>query len=398
MSLPVRPHRGTAPNVEGNEFTYDVVAGDAPDPHLEFPPEQGHERHRPQHHEPVFVIEPASHVQRQAQPQDVDQELVPSDLELFRDAVKNVVPHWERPRFVPVLALRTLLSAAGRRIGATLVMARHVAAWAFVALCFSVIGAYGAALRMTSRLAQWTSRSGARVLGAFTSAGVAGMSWLRSLPTPRVRARLNRDLDEVHISLRLPAPNRTLMVFTGGIAVGAIVMWLASVPSAPAGSPDSAVPLASAAVAPGPTANDAGAAVYTAVPVTMPISGELQPLSGQRETAPAPSSPVAMPTVVESPATSVTPTPPSVEAPGSGVTPTPTVIESPAITVTSMPAGARVTVDGIGWGETPVTIHYLPPGQKVVRISKEGYESEQRIISVPDDPRSAAVRVALRTR
>jgi len=224
MSLPVRPHRGTAPNVEGNEFTYDVVDGDAPDPHLEFPPEQGHERHRPQHQEPVFVIEPASHVERQAQPQDVDQELVPSDLELFRDAVKNVVPHWERPRFVPVLALRTLLSAAGRRIGATLVMARHVAAWAFVALCFSVIGAYGAALRMTSRLAHGISRAGARVRGAAGSARIAGMSRIRAVPTPRVRARLIRNVGALHISLRLPTPNRTLMVFIGGTAVGAVIM------------------------------------------------------------------------------------------------------------------------------------------------------------------------------
>ena len=73
----------------------------------------------------------------------------------------------------------------------------------------------------------------------------------------------------------------------------------------------------------------------------------------------------------------------------------PMVIRSAAMTVTSTPAGARVTVNGIGWGETPVTISHLPPGQKVVRVTKEGYESQQRIISIPDDRRSADIRVTL---
>ena len=68
---------------------------------------------------------------------------------------------------------------------------------------------------------------------------------------------------------------------------------------------------------------------------------------------------------------------------------------SAAMTVRSTPAGARVTVNGIGWGETPVTIRHLPPGQKLVRVTKEGYESQQRIISVSDDLRSANVRVTL---
>jgi hypothetical protein len=74
------------------------------------------------------------------------------------------------------------------------------------------------------------------------------------------------------------------------------------------------------------------------------------------------------------------------------------VVASKAIRVTSVPAGARVTVDGIGWGETPVTIHHLPSGRKVIRVTKSGFKSQQRIISVPDDHRSAAVRVTLRAR
>jgi hypothetical protein len=77
---------------------------------------------------------------------------------------------------------------------------------------------------------------------------------------------------------------------------------------------------------------------------------------------------------------------------------TPAVVQSTAITVTSAPAGARVTVDGIGWGETPVTIRNLPPGQKVIRVTKEGYQSQQQTISVADDPHSSGVRVILRAR
>jgi cytoskeletal protein RodZ len=46
------------------------------------------------------------------------------------------------------------------------------------------------------------------------------------------------------------------------------------------------------------------------------------------------------------------------------------------LVVTTQPAGARVTVNGIGWGITPVTIRYLPGGDKRIRVSKEGYATE----------------------
>jgi hypothetical protein len=50
------------------------------------------------------------------------------------------------------------------------------------------------------------------------------------------------------------------------------------------------------------------------------------------------------------------------------------------LVVTTQPAGARVTVNGIGWGVTPVTIHHMPPGDKRIRVSKEGYASEERVL------------------
>jgi cytoskeleton protein RodZ len=50
------------------------------------------------------------------------------------------------------------------------------------------------------------------------------------------------------------------------------------------------------------------------------------------------------------------------------------------LVVTTQPAGARVTVDGIGWGIAPVTIRYLQAGDKRIRVSKEGYVAEERVV------------------
>jgi len=55
------------------------------------------------------------------------------------------------------------------------------------------------------------------------------------------------------------------------------------------------------------------------------------------------------------------------------------------LVITSEPPGARVTVDGIGWGFTPVTVRHLPPGAKRIRVTKEGYSSEEREVRVAGD-------------
>ncbi len=75
-------------------------------------------------------------------------------------------------------------------------------------------------------------------------------------------------------------------------------------------------------------------------------------------------------------------------------------IEPPAridgsMQVMSEPAGAYVTVNGIRWGQTPVTIPYLEPGEKRVRITKDGYGSaEERLLLTPENP-TQVVRVTL---
>jgi len=66
---------------------------------------------------------------------------------------------------------------------------------------------------------------------------------------------------------------------------------------------------------------------------------------------------------------------------------TPPVSLATELMVASQPGGARVTVDGIGWGVTPVTIRHLPTGVKRVRVSKDGYATTERIVSVIESRR-----------
>jgi cytoskeletal protein RodZ len=54
------------------------------------------------------------------------------------------------------------------------------------------------------------------------------------------------------------------------------------------------------------------------------------------------------------------------------------------LVVTTQPAGARVTVTGIGWGLAPLTIRHLPAGDKRIRVSKEGYASEERVVNLAE--------------
>lgn len=52
------------------------------------------------------------------------------------------------------------------------------------------------------------------------------------------------------------------------------------------------------------------------------------------------------------------------------------------LVVTTKPAGARVTVNGIAWGTSPVTIRHLPTGDKRIRVTKDGYASQERVLRI----------------
>jgi cytoskeletal protein RodZ len=63
--------------------------------------------------------------------------------------------------------------------------------------------------------------------------------------------------------------------------------------------------------------------------------------------------------------------------------------------ITSEPAGAQITVNGISWGVTPVTIPYMPFGKKEIRATKPGYVSAQRGFDFAPDRRVRSVRIQL---
>jgi len=63
--------------------------------------------------------------------------------------------------------------------------------------------------------------------------------------------------------------------------------------------------------------------------------------------------------------------------------------------ITSEPAGAQVTVNGIGWGVTPLTIRYMPFGKKLIRATKPGYVGAQRSLDFLPDRRVRSVRIEL---
>ena len=63
--------------------------------------------------------------------------------------------------------------------------------------------------------------------------------------------------------------------------------------------------------------------------------------------------------------------------------------------ITSEPTGALVTVNGVGWGPTPVTIRYMPFGRKLIRATKPGYASAQRGFDFVPTGRARSVRIQL---
>lgn len=73
--------------------------------------------------------------------------------------------------------------------------------------------------------------------------------------------------------------------------------------------------------------------------------------------------------------------------------PTPAV-SATELVVTTEPAGARITVNGIGWGSSPARIQYLEPGQKRIRVSLEGYVAVERVLQV-DEGRRQALNIQL---
>jgi hypothetical protein len=64
--------------------------------------------------------------------------------------------------------------------------------------------------------------------------------------------------------------------------------------------------------------------------------------------------------------------------------------------IVSKPAKAHVTVNGIGRGETPLRVRYLPLGSYTIRVVQPGYKIGQAVVTLRPDQPNRTVRVVLR--
>jgi cytoskeletal protein RodZ len=99
-------------------------------------------------------------------------------------------------------------------------------------------------------------------------------------------------------------------------------------------------------------------------------------------------------------ASRVAPTPS--EVPGAGAVETAAALDAtplaPAspieLVIRTQPEGARVTVNGISRGASPVTIRHLEPGEKRIRVTMDGYTAIERSVTI-DEGRRETIRIRL---
>jgi cytoskeletal protein RodZ len=131
--------------------------------------------------------------------------------------------------------------------------------------------------------------------------------------------------------------------------------------------------------------NSEGAAVRNGVPVDSAPGQDRPGTGGNRLTATTGTLPLTsgpQKAAAPSPAVAAASTAPSAPAAAAAleVEPASARVAGTELIVTSQPPGARVTVNGIAWGVTPVTIRYLPSGDKEIRVSLPGYETADRLV------------------
>ena len=76
------------------------------------------------------------------------------------------------------------------------------------------------------------------------------------------------------------------------------------------------------------------------------------------------------------------------------VPPSPAV-EDGQITIATDPPGARVTIDGVGRGTTPLTVASLPFGSHRIRVTLDGYLGEERIARIESAQPTSALQISL---
>jgi cytoskeletal protein RodZ len=81
-----------------------------------------------------------------------------------------------------------------------------------------------------------------------------------------------------------------------------------------------------------------------------------------------------------------TPAPVASAEPAAEPTPPPTDL---ALTVSSSPEGARVLLDGIARGRTPLTIRHLEPGERRLRVVLDGFVSSESVVDLTGRSRTS---------
>jgi PEGA domain len=72
------------------------------------------------------------------------------------------------------------------------------------------------------------------------------------------------------------------------------------------------------------------------------------------------------------------------------------VTRSAALVVVTQPEGARVTINGVAYGTTPARIRFLPGGAKRIRVTKDGFDAEERFIGAEAWDSAMTLRIPLR--
>jgi serine/threonine protein kinase len=119
------------------------------------------------------------------------------------------------------------------------------------------------------------------------------------------------------------------------------------------------------------------------------------PSSGSTDLA-LPPEPVPEPVRSSPPTSEAARTPAATAPPAERAAPTRTAPAQGRISVRTRPAGVSVTVDGRSRGVTPLALTGLPYGTYLVRMSRDGYVSDQRRITLSRSRPSRSIDVALR--
>ena len=76
---------------------------------------------------------------------------------------------------------------------------------------------------------------------------------------------------------------------------------------------------------------------------------------------------------------------------------TASALQGGQLVIVTEPPGARVTVDGVGRGVTPLTLRGVSPGTRRVRVTKDGYTGAERVVTMAEDA-GRTVRIPLERR